>query len=157
MKAIITLFYLILHITAFAGDPKVTLHLLDDTGKSKSKEKFYIDWSDTNRAIEKTKVIEGEDAKKVLQALKDNLSTSKSSNFCGHDPIYGIVAVSASGKKLTTSLCFKCVTWVKPKKRLNIKGKHGVDNPLCLVLRKHIELPESVLTAEANKSKQTNS
>ena len=153
MKTAIALFYFILQISALAEVSKVTLHLLDHTGKSKSKEKFYIDWSNSNRAIEKTKIIEGEDAKKILQSLKDNLSTSVSENFCGHDPIYGIVAVSAEGKKLSTSLCFKCATWVRFNKRLIIKGKYGIDNPLCMVLRKHIELPEAILTAEANKQK----
>ena len=138
-------------------DVKVVLHLLDHTGKKPTDKKFWIDWSNDWRAIEKTKKIEGEDAQEIIDQLGVSLNKRQSGNLCGHDPIYGIIARNKDGKTVKTSLCFKCVTWVTPKRgirggdRLHIDGKPGADNPLCLVLRKHIELPKALLEKPGEK------
>ena len=140
-----------------AAEPKVMIHLLDHTGKSSKDKKFWIVWSESWRVIEQTKIIEGDEAQTIIDQLKVSLDTSESMHFCGHDPIYGIVARDKDGKTIITSLCFKCSTWVKPGirgrkgKRLNINGKRGKDNPLCLVLRKHIELPKVLLKQESEQ------
>ncbi|MCH9023052.1 MAG: hypothetical protein IID32_09865 [Planctomycetes bacterium] len=108
-------------------------------------------------AIVQSKTIKGEDAKKIVDLLGAMLKSSEATHFCGHSPVYGIVAKRADGNTVKTSLCFDCLTWVKPKKRLVIEGSRGINNPLCLVLRKHIELPPEVLRqAKKNKGQGQN-
>ena len=154
---LILLLWLSLCSISLSEDVKVVLHLLDHTGKKPTDKKFWIDWSESWRAIEKTKTIEGEDAQEIIDQLRVSLKTSHSQNFCGHDPIYGIIARDKEGKVIKTSLCFKCVTWVTPRragqkgKRLHIVGKPGANNPLSLVLRKHIELPAALLKEPTKK------
>ena len=132
-----------------AEEPKVTLHLLDHTRSEPTGKKFWIAWSKEWRGIEESKIIKGADAKEITDALRTSLKNTPSQHFCGHDPIYGIVAQNENGQTITTSLCFKCMTWVQPAgtkdRRLDIAGKLGANNPLCLMLRKHIELPEQLL------------
>ena len=150
MKIALIIFFCVSAICS-AGEPKVMLHLLDHTGKEPNGKKFWIDWSKSWRVIEQTKIIEGGEAQTIIDQLRVSLKTTECLNFCGHDPVYGIIAKDKKGKTIKTSLCFKCGTWVKPGirgtkgQRLNIGGKHGKDNPLCLILRKHIELPQVLL------------
>ena len=99
-------------VSSWGAEPKVVLHLLDHTGKAKCEKRFWIDWSEEWRGIVKSKTLSKEDSLSVVKALRTSLLKESSSNFCGHDPIYGIEAVDAAGKTLKTSLCFKCVTWV---------------------------------------------
>ena len=146
---VIALAFLLLFTPSYAGEPKVTLHLLDHTGKEPGVEKFWIDWSKNWRAIEKTKSIEGNDAKIIVDPLKISLKSTECMNLCGHDPIYGIIARDQNDQIIKTSLCFKCGTWVKPRLRLDIGGEFGINNPLCLLLRKHIELPRALLEPES--------
>ncbi|NNE93672.1 MAG: hypothetical protein HKN23_18640 [Verrucomicrobiales bacterium] len=136
----------------FAADKEssVTLHLLDHTDKVAAKEKFWIDWNNSWRGIVQTKTVTGKEADAVIALLKNSLKPDEQTNFCGHDPIYGVIATTAEGKQLKTSLCFKCVTWVQPKKRLVIAGQHGPDNPLAIELRKMIELPKELLQKKKN-------
>lgn len=148
-----------------AAEPTVTVHLLDHTGKSDTKNKlvptkkgdtrtlFWIDWSRNWRAIDSTKVVSGQEASDIIALLRQNLSNSLAEHFCGHNPIYGIEATDSDGKILKTSLCFTCSTWVQPDKRLKISGTRGVENPLCKALRKVIELPKDVLEAAASIEK----
>lgn len=134
-----------------ASAQTVTVHLLDHTGKKETKSRFWIDWSDSWRDIVTTKAASKEDARKITLLLRTSLTNAEASHFCGHDPIYGIEATDSAGKALKTSLCFTCLTWVKPGKRLVIAGKTGAENDLCKVLRSVIELPEELLEA-AKKS-----
>jgi len=101
--------------------------------------------------ISKSKSIRGEEAQKIIALLRRSLANTEATHFCGHSPIYGIVAYREDGKKLITSLCFSCLTWVKPKTRLNITGKRGIENELCKALRAHIELPDSILKKAKRK------
>ena len=129
---------------AQAAEPSVTVHLLDHTDSKETKSSFKIDWSNTKRGIVETKKLEGEAATAIIELLQANLNTEEQTNFCGHDPIYGIVAQRADGETLVTSLCFKCNTWVLPGKRYVIAGKAGAENNLCVELRKVIELPKAL-------------
>jgi len=126
-------------------EPKITLHLLAAKGEKSNGNRFWIDWSDHWMGISKSKSIRGEEAQKIISLFERSLTNTEATHFCGHSPVYGVVAYREDGKKLKTSLCFSCVTWVKPKTRLDIKGKRGIDNVLCKALRAHIELPKSIL------------
>ncbi len=134
-----------------APEPKVIVHLLDPTGKKQLEERFWIDWNETWRGIEETKTLTGEAAEALIARFDKVLLPEESDNLCGHHPVYGIEVVRADGTTLKTSLCFSCVTWVKPKKRLTIAGKHGLENELCKTLRGIIELPKEVLEGKAGK------
>lgn len=131
-----------------AAAPEVTLHLLDHTDKQTTKERFWIDWKKSRRGIVTTKTVTGEPAAKIVSQLRVSLRETEAAHFCGHDPIYGIEATDPDGKALRTSLCFTCLTWVKPGKRLDIDGVRGPENPLCKLLRETIELPKELLDAE---------
>ena len=74
-----------------------------------------------------------------------SLEETEALHFCGHAPIYGSEATTADGKILKTSLCFTCVTQVKPGLRLNLAEEHGADNELCRILPTVIELPLELL------------
>ena len=155
MKLVILLFALF--VTGVrAAEPKVILYLLDHTRKEETEKKFWIDWSNAWVGIIKTKEIEGEEAELIVKQLRRSLKNTECTNFCGHDPIYGIIAKNKEGRTVKTSLCFKCGTWVKagPGKglRLDIKGEFGIDNPLCLILREHLELPEALLKKKSEQS-----
>jgi len=126
----------------------VTVHLLDPTGKRATKERFWIDWSNEWRGIVTTREATPEQSAKLVESFRRGLLKEEAGHFCGHDPIYGIVAKSADGKVLKTSLCFTCLTWVKPGKRLSIAGGKGAENELCKALREVIELPPELLEAE---------
>ena len=135
-----------------AEPSKVTIHLLDHTDKQKTQTRFWIDWSKTWRGIISSKEVAGEDAEKVIKQLRSSLKNTEALHFCGHDPIYGIEATGSDGKVLKTSLCFTCLTWVKPGSRLEISGEKGPDNKLCKLLREFIELPKELLTKEDPKA-----
>ncbi len=137
-----------------AETPRVAVHLLDHIGKQKTKTRCWIDWSNQWRGIVSTKEVSGEDAGKIIRQLSESLKNAEAAHFCGHDPIYGIEATNAEGKSLKTSLCFTCLTWVKPGLRLNIDGERGANNPLCKALREVIELPSELL--EDAKTTNTN-
>jgi hypothetical protein len=149
MKTVAIALSLLFGLSAFAAPPSLIVHLLDVTDKEQTDQRFWIDWSDKWRGIIETKNASPQEAEKVIQILKTSLLTTPATHFCGHDPIYGIEATDSDGKKLKTSLCFKCLTWVKPKKRLDIAGKPGPDNELCMALRSIIELPQEVLDAQS--------
>ena len=142
---------LFLGSVALAGEAKVTLHLLDHTEKKETKERFWIDWCDRWQGVVETKTVTGEVADKIIAQLGKSLLKEESDNLCGHHPIYGIVATQEDGTVFKTSLCFSCGTWVKPKKRLSIAGKHGVNNELCKTLRAIIELPQDVLEGKSTQ------
>lgn len=160
MKTLAIAIALLLPTLLWAGEAKLTLYLLDHTGKSDSKTAFeairkqdkqppfWIDWSKSWRGVTTMKSISGSDADTLISVLREHLLNTEAMHFCGHDPIYGVDAVTADGKPLKTSLCFKCGTWVKPDMRLDIKGRAGINNPLCKELRKLIELPKEVLEAK---------
>jgi hypothetical protein len=130
-----------------AAEPVVTVHLLDPTGKRETKARFWIDWSKAWRGIVTTRAATPEQAKALVALCRTSLVNEEAEHFCGHDPVYGIEATSADGKALKTSLCFSCLTWVKPGKRLSIAGERGVGNELCKALRAVIELPPELLEA----------
>ena len=145
MKIFSIIVLLFCNVQCFAEIPRVTIHLLDHTDKQETKTKFWIDWSKTWRGIVSTKKVSDEDAVKIVAQLRTSLKNTESTHACGHDPIYGIEAVDTEGQMLKTSLCFTCLTWVKPRLRLEIDGEMGVDNELCKILREVIELPEDML------------
>lgn len=144
-----------------AGEPSVRVHLLDHTRKSDTPNKFdrpikgdtrpqfWIDWSKKWRDIKATATVKGAEATALQALLREALANTEAMHFCGHDPIYGIEAMDAEGKTLKTSLCLTFGTWVQPGKRLDIAGPPGIENRLCVVLRKVIELPKEILDAEA--------
>ena len=76
------------------------LHLLDHTGKEPNGKKFWIDWSKSWRVIEQTKIIEGGEAQTSIDQLRVSLKTTECLNFCGHDPVYGIIAKDKKGKTI---------------------------------------------------------
>lgn len=128
-----------------AGEAKVTVHLLDHTDAKKTETRFWIDWCDNWRGIVETKTVTGKAADEIIAQMKKSLEDFESGNKCGHNPIYGIEVVYGDGSTFNTSLCFSCNTWVKPKTRMSIDGKHGIDNDLCKKLREVIELPQELL------------
>lgn len=121
------------------------VYLLDHTGKKETPTRFWIDWSKNWRGIIETKRASEEQAGEIIKTLRSSLSSSEAMHFCGHDPVYGIEAKDQDGKILKTSLCFTCLTWVKPDLRLDITGKRGPENELCKLLRAVIELPPELL------------
>lgn len=137
-----------------AGEQTVTVHLLDHTDKKETKSRFWIDWSKTWRGVVATKAASETEAGKIIKLLGRHLTNSEALHFCGHDPIYGIEATNSSGKVLKTSLCFTCLTWVKPGKRLDIAGTPGPENVLCKALREVIELPKEILEKEKSHTPQ---
>ncbi len=141
MKTFPVICALFMWMPIFAASTSVTVYLLDHTGAQSTKTNFWIDWSESNRSIVATQVVTGELADKIINELTSSLKSTEAAHLCGHDPIYGIIATNRDGRQLKTSLCFKCLTWVKPNRRLNIAGKAGVDNKLCKMLREIIELP----------------
>ena len=145
MKTLLVLLLLFAANVAGAGTPTVTVHLLDHTDKVETKAKFWIDWSKKWRGVISTKVVTGDDAEKIIKQLRSSLTNTEAEHFCGHDPIYGIESTDSEGKVLKTSLCFTCLTWVKPGLRLSIAGKRGAENELCKMLRDVIELPKEML------------
>ncbi len=130
-----------------AVEPKVMVHLIEPLKENgaPNQKKFWIDWRDVWYAIVETKTVSGKQAASLVELMEQYLLNSEAMHFCGHSPVYGIVARRADGQLLKTSLCFTCGTWVRPGKRLYLGGEPGIKNPLCLELRKVIELPESVL------------
>lgn len=130
------------------AEDAVTVHLLEPTGKRATRERFWIDWSNEWRGIVTTREATPEQAAKLVELFRGALLKREAEHRCGHDPIYGIVAKSADGKVLKTSLCFTCLTWVKPGKRLLIAGGAGAENDLCKALREVIELPPELLEGE---------
>lgn len=149
MKVLLLVFPLLAGSLALAGEPSVTVHLLDHTDKKKTKTRFWIDWSNSWRGIVETKTVSGEKAAEIIKTLRANLSNAEAMHFCGHDPIYGIQAKDEDDKVLKTSLCFTCLTWVKPKLRLEISGERGANNVLCKALRGVIELPPELLKEDS--------
>ncbi|WP_193210428.1 hypothetical protein [Luteolibacter marinus] len=148
MKILSIIVFLFCHTQSFADEPALIVHLLDHTDKQETKTKFWIDWSNKSRGIVSTKEASTEDAAKIVAKLRESLTNVEADHFCGHDPIYGIEAIDSEGKRLKTSLCFTCLTWVKPKLRLSISGTRGKDNELCKMLRDIIELPEGLLASD---------
>lgn len=144
MKILLVIVFLFCNLQSYAEVPRVTVHLLDHTDKQETKTKFWIDWSKKWRGIVSTEEASEEEAAKIVAKLRDSLTNFEAEHFCGHDPIYGIEALDSDGKCLKTSLCFTCLTWVKPKLRLSIAGSRGKDNELCKMLREVIELPEEL-------------
>jgi hypothetical protein len=145
MKSLIAALALCSVIPALAAESKVTVHLLDHTGRKKTDTRFWIDWSKRWRGVVASKVVTGKAADDLILHMRQSLVNKEAGHFCGHDPIYGIEAVEADGRKLKTSLCFSCLTWVKPGLRLNIAGERGANNALCRKLREVIELPDELL------------
>jgi len=141
MKIFLITFFLLCNMQSHADIPKVTVHLLDYTDQQETKAKFWIDWSKKWRGIVSTAKASDEDAVKIIAQLRSSLKHTEAMHFCGHDPIYGIEATDSKGNLLKTSLCFSCLTWVKPDLRLDIGGKKGIGNDLCKILRGVIELP----------------
>jgi len=128
-----------------AGEAKVTVHLLDHTDEKKTETRFWIDWCENWRGIVETKTVTGKAAEDIIAQMKQSLEDIESDKKCGHNPIYGIEVVYEDGSTFNTSLCFSCNTWVKPKTRMSIAGKHGAENELCKKLRAVIELPDELL------------
>ena len=155
MKILSLIVFLLCNVQGVAEVPRVVVHLLDHTGKQETKTKFWIDWSKTWRGIVSTKKVSDEDAVKIIAQLRSSLKNTEAMHFCGHDPIYGLEAVDSEGKLLKTSLCFSCLTWVKPNLRLDISGKAGIDNELCKILRGVIELPADMLEQDSDQSTTT--
>jgi len=141
-------------MTLAPAETSVVLHLLDHTRKSQKKERFWINWSKEWRRIEESKTIRGTEADLIIELLRESLLAREALHFCGHNPVYGIVAKSAEGQVIKTSLCFKCSTWVLPNKRLSITGPRGTTHPLCKLLRTHIELPKELLTPQKDDETQ---
>ncbi|MGY8644163.1 MAG: hypothetical protein ACKVJU_24090 [Verrucomicrobiales bacterium] len=129
----------------FAGENAVVVYLLDHTDKKKTETRFWDDWNNSWRGVVELKKVTGKEADALVALMKKSLLPEEATNFCGHDPIYGIIVKTEDGKTLKTSLCFKCLTWVCPKERLSISGKPGAENKLCIELRKIIELPPELL------------
>ncbi len=134
-----------------AAEPKLVIHLLDRSGKPPTEERFWVSWSKEWRGIIKTKSLTGEDAEKLLKLLKVSLSSTECDLLSGHDPTYGIVATNAEGKIIRASLCIRSLTWVKNRKRLNIRGDAGVKNKLFAALGKEIEPPKLRKTEGAHR------
>ena len=153
MKLLIVALTLFSNVLALAGEAKVTLHLLDHTAKKKTETRFWNDWSKNWRGIVSSKVVTKETADEITAQLRKSLLNTEAMHFCGHDPIYGIEAIDADGKILKTSLCFSCLTWVKPGLRLDIAGERGANNALCKKLREVIDLPDELLKAEPTTTK----
>jgi len=130
-----------------AQEAKVTIHLLDHTGKPTpaASNRFSTQWQNDWRIIEDTKDLTGEDAEMLIKQLRGSLKTVRSGNGCGHDPIYAIIAKTKDGESITTSLCFTCLTWMNGDSRMSLDGEPNIENTLCKLLRSHIELPESIL------------
>jgi len=162
MKILSLIVLLLCNVQGVAEVPRVVVHLLDHTGKQETKTKFWIDWNKNWRGIVSSKEAPKDGAAKIVAKLRESLTNFEAEHFCGHDPIYGIEAIDSDGKRLKTSLCFTCLTWVKPKLRLSIAGELGKDNELCKMLREVIELPQELLiedryqtkTKKDNKSEQ---
>ena len=148
MKILAAIIFLFGISLVHADTPKVIVHLLDHTGKQETKSKFWIDWNESWRGIVTTKEASEEESLELVTKLREALSNTEAEHFCGHDPIYAVDAIDAEGKRLKTSLCFTCLTWVKPKKRLYITGQRGKDNELCQMLREIIELPDELLAKD---------
>ena len=123
MKFLIVALTLLSSGAAIAGEAKLTLHMLDHTDKRKTETRFWIDWSKNWRGIVKSKTVTNEAADEIIIILRKSLLNTEATHFCGHDPIYGIEAIDTDGKVLKTSLCFTCLTWVKPGLRLDIAGR----------------------------------
>ena len=145
MKALLVTLAVFSGTLASAAESQVTVHLLDHTGRKKTEARFWIDWSKNWRGVVASKVVTGKAADELILHMRQSLLNKEAGHFCGHDPIYGIEAIGADGKKLKTSLCFSCLTWVKPGLRLNIAGERGANNALCRKLREVIELPDELL------------
>jgi hypothetical protein len=153
MKLCILALTLLSSVIALSGEAMVTLHLLDHTAKKKTETRFWIDWNKEWRGIVSSKVVTKESADEIIILLRKSLLNTEAMQFCGHDPIYGIEAIDTDGKILKTSLCFSCLTWVKPGLRLDIAGDRDANNLLCKKLREVIELPEELLKAKPTTTK----
>ena len=151
MKSLILALTLLASIHTLAGEAKVRLHLLDHTDKKKTEKRFWVDWNKNRRGIVSSKVVTNKPAEEIILLLRKSLLNTEAMHYCGHDPIYGIEATDTDGKIMKTSLCFSCLTWVKPGLRLDIAGKRGANNVLCKKLREVIELPEELLKPEQQK------
>lgn len=145
MKRILLLLLIFFSIF-LKGEEQVTLYLLDSKASITGEDKFWIDWSNHWIAVSEKKEIRGEEAENIIVLLRTMLLPDEAEHFCGHWPVYGVKAHRSDGMELKTSLCFDCLTWVKPNKRMSISGDRGLDNLLCIELQKHIKLP-----TEANK------
>ncbi|MGB0153950.1 MAG: hypothetical protein ACPGFB_07950 [Verrucomicrobiales bacterium] len=144
MKPILTLLVSLFCWHAAADETKVIVHLLDHTDAKNTEQRFWIDWNEKWRGIVASETVTGEKAGELIEMFQRSLEETEALHFCGHDPIYGIEATTADSKVLKTSLCFTCVTWVKPGLRLNLAGERGADNELCRALRTVIELPHEL-------------
>ena len=136
----------LLFITVFTsaslwGEESITLYLLDTESPPSNNNRFWIDWKNEWMGVKKKKEIEGKAAEEIIALLTVSLLPEEADHFCGHSPVYGIEAIRADGKKVNTSLCFDCLTWVRPNKRLWISGERGVENKLYVELQKYIKLP----------------
>lgn len=132
----------------------VRIHLLDHTGKKKTETRFWIDWCKNWRGVVSSKVVTQKDAEEIIGLLRKSLLNTEAGHACGHDPIYGIEAIDVDGKVLKTSLCFSCLTWVKPGLRLEIKGERGINHALCKKLREAIELPDELRETDPSTTKR---
>ncbi|MEM1223702.1 MAG: hypothetical protein AAGH40_13185 [Verrucomicrobiota bacterium] len=130
------------------AEERVILHLLDPEGSPVAGKQFWIDWNDEWMAVAEKKEIRSIEAKEIINLLAAMLLPDEATHFCGHSPVYGIEAFRADGVELRTSLCFDCLTWVQPNKRMSISGELGLSNLLCVQLQKHIELKVEASNSE---------
>ena len=70
-------------------------------------------------AIAQSKTIKGEDAKKIVDLLGAMLKSSEATHFCGHSPVYGIVAKRADGNTVKTSFVFRLPYMGKAEKEVS--------------------------------------
>jgi hypothetical protein len=136
----------LLFITVFIsaslwGEERITLYLLDTESPQSKNSRFWIDWKNEWMGVKEKKEIQGKAAEEIIALLTVALLPEEADHLCGHSPVYGIEAIRADGIKVKTSLCFDCLTWVRPNKRLWISGERGVENKLCVELQKYIKLP----------------
>lgn len=124
------------------SQPVVTIHLLRSHPSEKAVGRFWIDWNNKWADVIKSKRVEGDGAREIVQLLSEQLLPKPAENFCGHHPIYGVVARNNEGTVLKTSLCFKCGTWVKPGLRLSISGNSNSEDSLLSRLREEVEIPD---------------
>ena len=98
-----------------------------------------------------SKRITGDSAEEIIALLASSLSKEQAGHFCEHDPIYGIEIYRPGTPVFRTSLCFTCLTWVQPGRRMNISGKPGETNELFLRLQQEIEIPPELKESASEK------
>lgn len=130
-------------------NPTLKVHLLDHTGAKQWENRFWIDWNEEWQGVVAVKTASPADTQKIIKLLQKSLDTTEAMHLCGHSPVYGIEIFESGQLILSTSLCFSCLTWVRPGKRYYLSGKVGAENALCKALRAVIELPPELLQPES--------